>query len=235
MYYAGRREDYTIAKEANMRIEFRRTGKERKELVETIARITGEKAKYLGAPSMAYQIGQFIVTKSGALECEYEDAAELLAESMAFEGIIAEEEPEPSDDLGLTIEMPRGKFTDEAIENLKRITQSKGELFKKAFEADELPINVTDETVAFPWFRNADAEAVKAYTHFIEEICNMAINQKRISAKEKEIENEKYAFRCFLLRLGFIGAEYKTERKILLKNLSGSAAFKGGAKNELSE
>ena len=43
MYYAGRRWDYTIAKEANMRIEFRRTGKERKELVETIEKITGEK------------------------------------------------------------------------------------------------------------------------------------------------------------------------------------------------
>ena len=41
-------------------------------------------------------------------------------------------------------------------------------------------------------------------------------------------ENEKYAFRCFLLRLGFIGEEYKVERKILLKNLTGSSAFKNG-------
>jgi hypothetical protein len=60
----------------------------------------------------------------------------------------------------------------------------------------------------------------------------MARNQKRITAKEKEIPNEKYAFRCFLLRLGFIGKEYKEERKILLRNLTGSAAFKGGVKNE---
>jgi len=42
------------------------------------------------------------------------------------------------------------------------------------------------------------------------------------------VENEKYAFRCFLLRLGFIGAEYKIERKILLRNLTGSSAFKSG-------
>ena len=55
----------------------------------------------------------------------------------------------------------------------------------------------------------------------------MAKVQKRVTATEQPVENEKYAFRCFLLRLGFIGAEYKEARKILLKNLSGNAAFKG--------
>jgi len=58
----------------------------------------------------------------------------------------------------------------------------------------------------------------------------MALNQKRIIAKEKPVDNDKYAFRCFLLRLGFIGEDYKTERKILLRNLSGSSAFKSGTK-----
>ena len=54
--------------------------------------------------------------------------------------------------------------------------------------------------------------------------------------KEKETDNDKYAFRCFLLRLGFIGSEYKAERKILLRNLTGSSAFKnGGTTNEVSE
>ena len=75
-------------------------------------------------------------------------------------------------------------------------------------------------------------EEVQAYTHFISALCEMARNQKRIMAKEKETPNEKYAFRSFLLRLGFIGKEYKEERKILLRNLSGSSAFKGGAKND---
>ena len=75
-------------------------------------------------------------------------------------------------------------------------------------------------------------EEVQAYTHFISALCEMARNQKRITVKEKETPNEKYAFRCFLLRLGFIGKEYKEERKILLRNLTGSSAFKGGAKND---
>lgn len=76
-------------------------------------------------------------------------------------------------------------------------------------------------------------DEIKAYTHFISAICKMSKEQKRISAIEKEIDNEKYAFRCFLLRLGFIGNEYKDERKILLRNLTGSAAFKSGEKKEV--
>ena len=68
--------------------------------------------------------------------------------------------------------------------------------------------------------------------HFLTALCEMARTQKRITAKEKEVDNEKYAFRCFLLRLGFIGEEFKAERKILLRNLTGSSAFKCGAKEE---
>ena len=75
---------------------------------------------------------------------------------------------------------------------------------------------------------------MKAYDTFICKLCEMARNQKRVSATEKQVDNEKYAFRCFLLRLGFIGNEYKTERKILLKNLTGSSAFKSGAKKEVA-
>ena len=83
---------------------------------------------------------------------------------------------------------------------------------------------------------DSNPDEMKAYDTFICKLCEMARNQKRINATEKPTDNEKYAFRCFLLRLGFIGAEYKTARKILLKNLSGSSAFKnGGAQHEISE
>ena len=54
------------------------------------------------------------------------------------------------------------------------------------------------------------------------------MHAKRVTAKAKPVANEKYAFRCFLLRLGFIGKEWKDERKTLLKNLSGSSAFRDG-------
>ena len=55
---------------------------------------------------------------------------------------------------------------------------------------------------------------------------------KRVVAREQTVDNEKYAFRCFLLRLGFIGDRYRQERKVLLARLEGNMAFKkvpGGA------
>jgi hypothetical protein len=63
---------------------------------------------------------------------------------------------------------------------------------------------------------------------FITALCEMAKNQKRVTATDKAPANEKYAFRCFLLRLGFIGDEYKAARKILLRNLTGNTAFRNG-------
>ena len=115
-----------------------------------------------------------------------------------------------------------------AVGNLTRLLDAKGNLIKKALGVDDLKIelNENDGTVSFPWFSEVTPDEVKAYTHFISAICELSKNAKRVTAKEKEVDNEKYAFRCFLLRLGFIGTEYKAERKILLRNLSGSAAFK---------
>lgn len=101
---------------------------------------------------------------------------------------------------------------------------------KRAFMVEELPLEVDEKKVIFPWFHLGDTDEVQAYTAFIQAICEMAAHQIRISAKEKAIVNEKYEFRCFLLRLGFIGEEHKKTRKILLHNLSGSAAFKSGCK-----
>ena len=74
-----------------------------------------------------------------------------------------------------------------------------------------------------------EPDEVKAYTHFIAALGKMSRDLKRISATEKEVDNEKYAFRCFLLRLGFIGDAHKATRKILLKNLTGSSAFRNGS------
>ena len=126
--------------------------------------------------------------------------------------------------MGLTVQVPLGKVN---VGNLTGILDAKGHLIRKALGIDATPIEVTEETVSFPWFTELpEPEAVQAYTHLISALCEMSVNQKRITAKEKEVENEKYAFRCFLLRLGFIGAEYKADRKILLQNLSGSSAFK---------
>ena len=92
---------------------------------------------------------------------------------------------------------------------------------------EQLEVAITESQVSFPWFPLAsEPDAVSAYTEFISKLCELAIKLKRVALKDKEVENEKYAFRCFLLRLGFIGDDSKAARRILLKNLSGNAAFR---------
>ena len=227
-----------------MVIKYNVTGAERKRLVTALSNLTGVKAKYLGMPSMAYEVSDFIIDKNGNLELS--DKAnrteiERVARHLASEGFIAEEEisategrqTADSEEFGLTVSMPRSNFSEGALENLQALVEAKGELIRHALDIEELPIEISEDEVSFPWFEELPTpEEIKAYTHFISALSEMAINQKRITVKEKEVENEKYAFRCFLLRLGFIGKDYKDERKILLRNLTGSSAFKGGAKNE---
>ena len=235
-----------------MKIRYNRIGSERKALVRAIEEITEFTAQYLGAPTFAYQVDYFTIEKDGTLE--FDDRAdseeiESLLEQLAqrgFEGTAAEmpaetpdmaveteaeelsaesETARHSENMGLTVAIP---LDSAAVGNLTRLLDAKGNLIKKALGVDDLKIelNENDGTVSFPWFSEVTPDEVKAYTHFISAICELSKNAKRVTAKEKEVDNEKYAFRCFLLRLGFIGTEYKAERKILLRNLSGSAAFK---------
>ena len=129
------------------------------------------------------------------------------------------------------IQMPLSIFTESQLQNLYDLVAAKGSLIKKALGVSELPINIEGKKLDFSWFPKYESpDEVKAYMHFVTALCDMARNQKRITAKEKPVDNDKYAFRCFLLRLGFIGNEYKAERKVLLRNLTGSSAFKSGAK-----
>ena len=221
-----------------MTITINATGAERKRLVQTIAQWLGCEAKYLGVPSCAYRVDYFTIEKNGNLS--FDDSAdseviERLLQHIYDEGFdIDQSHTEDEDEIsGVCVSMPRSLFTDSNLENLKAIVAAKGNLIKKALGTNELPIEVTDTQVSFPWFVGTPTpEELKAYDTFICKLCEMARNQKRVSAKEKEVDNEKYAFRCFLLRLGFIGAEFKTERKLLLRNLAGSSAFKSGSGKE---
>lgn len=132
----------------------------------------------------------------------------------------------------LVIEMPIEDFTEDGINNLEKLIASKANLIRKAIDADALPLVRTEDSLTFPWFKlPADSEVISAYSQFVTALCTAAMGQKRVTAKEKETDNEKYAFRCFLLRIGFIGDEYKDARKILLSRLNGNSAFKSPKSN----
>ncbi len=132
----------------------------------------------------------------------------------------------PSEAGGLTVSLPLDGFSESSLRNLRKLVDAKSGLIRKALGADRLDIETSETRVSFPWFDTLPApDETQAVTSFIAALGQMAKNSKRVTATEKDVENEKYAFRCFLLRLGFIGADNKVQRKILLRRLSGSSAF----------
>lgn len=221
-----------------MEIKYNVTGQERKDLVKVISEFTGEKSKYQGMPSAAYSIGDFTVTREGTLIFDESVTSinnRLLSEIEAT-GFAPDERYKSNDDLfdepensahsenvGLTVKIPKDKVN---VDNVKKLILGKKSLIKKALGINEFPILENENEVLFPWFESIEPDIITAYTHFVTALCEMSKKAKRVTVVNHEVENEKYSFRCFLLRLGFIGDEYKVERKILLKNLEGSAAYK---------
>ena len=225
-----------------MTITIHAQGAERKRLVQTVSNWLGVPAKYCGAPTFNYEVDYFTIDRNGSLS--FDDRAdseviERLLQHIYDEGFdidqshSEETDADTDEPCGVCISMPKSLFTDSSLENLKALIAAKGSLIKKALGVDDLPLEITDTKVSFPWFpATPTPDEMNAYDTFICKLCEMARNQKRVHATEKRTDNEKYAFRCFLLRLGFIGAAYKTARKILLGKLTGSSAFRDGSRKE---
>ena len=223
----------------SMVLHFNVKGESRKAMVTAIEKEIGGKARYLGVPSCAYEIGNYTVGRNGELEFgdfdDIDEVAPIVDACVMATGITPAEweenkdaeETETEDTMELTVTLP---FTKVNVGNLTSLLEAKGSLIKDALGITDLRFEMNEDSVSFPWFSKVEPEEAMTYTKFITAICEMTMKQKRITAKPKENENEKYAFRCFLLRLGFIGDEYKADRKLLLSKLNGSSAFKSGAK-----
>lgn len=85
-------------------------------------------------------------------------------------------------------------------------------------EPDKLTFSTLPET--------DDPAVLRTFTTLCAMMNKQALTQWRIQAKEITEENEKYAMRVWLLRLGMNGPEYKEERRILMRSLSGHCAFR---------
>ena len=217
-----------------MEFNYNVTGGRRKAMVTVISDVIGTKAVYKFMPTAAYEIGGFTVAKDGTMITDKNVDEAILNKvvvALADAGFTADtpDATEAEKPTGLVISMPIDSFSEAALDNLRKLVDSKASLIKKALAVEALPIEVTDDRVSFPWFNEIpEAEDTQAYMAFISALCEMAKNQKRVTATDKAPANEKYAFRCFLLRLGFIGDKYKAARKILLRNLTGNTAFRNG-------
>lgn len=285
-----------------MAISFNVTGKERKALVQAVSEITFSEAIYAGAPSFAYQVGDYTIDKDGVLSCpdtlsreavtsvvkklgehgfipvdkveaetsekdvptktpaEMPDVAPeaALADQPEVEAAEAadgaetpdvEEEPEAapadldeaavlqeSEDTSdssagyrFVVSIPRSTLTDDALERLKLIVANKEVLFQRAVLADSLPVEVTEEEIAFPWFTltGVDGEAA-AYTQFITALCQMAREQTRVLDKPYDGDNDRFAMRIFMVRLGMKGAQYALARKLMMNHLTGNSGWRYG-------
>ena len=218
-------------------LDYNVTGAERKRLVNAISTHTQTDAKYLSVPTCAYEVGCFTIDRNGRVSFDdHANGEEIrgLVEALAAQGFhasgnaraaAAPDADEPATE-GLTIILPLDGFDPDSLDRLTKLVDSKAGLIKKSLGADRLTIQLKNDAVSFPWWdRMLTSEETRAYTAFLAALCKMAKDAKRVTATEKDVESEKYAFRSFLLRLGFIGADSKNQRKLLLKNLSGSAAF----------
>lgn len=231
-----------------MRINYNVTGSKRKELVQAVADFLAVHPVYLGAPTFAYKVGGCQVDVHGVLTtpdtCDEVAAALLDAlKQRGFEPFHDEEPastvetaPTGTEDYSYIVEIPKNGVTPEAEDNLAKIIASKATLLKKALGTDTLEVIQTETTLKFPWFtlHNLDEEA-DAYNRLITAICKMAKEQRRVTAVERPTDNEKFTMRIFLIRLGFVGDDYKKARKILLRNLSGNSSWKSGHRPERAE
>ena len=238
-----------------MQIKYNISGDRRKAMVAVMRDVLQDTTRYLGAPSFAFQVGAYTVDKNGTVTCPDgtgEGQIEMLIRELAHDGFAGERigeavkpaelkvveadqmkeaTPPTIDPDRLAIELLKDGMTPTAMENLRRLVASKETLLKKVLGTNSLPITEHSDRIEFGWFRPTDDQAkLIAYSQLTLALCELARTQKRVSATEQEVENEKYAFRCFLLRLGFIGEEFKYARKLLLENLSGNGAFRTAQK-----
>ncbi|ABZ85398.1 conserved hypothetical protein [Heliomicrobium modesticaldum Ice1] len=200
---------------------------ERKVIAAIIAEALGGQVHYAGAPGFSYETNGWSVDRDGAVHSPETGLDEIksirpVIDALNIAGLSAEG--------NMTIVLSLYGFGEASLENLKNMLASKETLIKKALSADcDIEVSAENGEIAFPfWNATLNADEVQTYITLARQMAEQAKAQKRVLAAEKPADNEKYAFRCFLLRLGFIGDEFRTERRILLSRLSGNGAYRKG-------
>jgi len=226
-----------------MELRYNVKGSERKALVTAIAEILRQEAEYQRGFD-TYKIGEYVVDKEGTLTGPDDISLKAWIADKGFEADAQQDDPdpatepvgdaaemsgEPAEPDRLTISIPAEGFSPEALDNLRKLVDSKAPLIRKALEIDALPIEVTDVEVRFPWFSpELDSKSIIAYSQFVMALCQTAKAKTRVTAQERAFTNEKFSIRVFGIGLGLIGPEYRLIRKLLAKNLSGNSAWSDG-------
>ncbi|MDY5133608.1 hypothetical protein [Actinotignum urinale] len=206
------------------RIPFSPNKRGRKKLAEALATHLGVNPVYAGTPSFDYLIGQARLDRDWGLHLPENIDTDALTEAAITAGFAP-----TSKDYGLTLAFPITGWDEATGAKLKALLAAKGALIAKALDIPATPMNLNavEGTVEFAWFDQLpDAEVIEAVSVLIQLMIEHAKTATRISPQPPEPGNDKYAMRCWLLRLGMIGKGYKNARRVLLANLEGNAAWK---------
>ena len=136
---------------------------------------------------------------------------------------------EKVDGYSITVPMPSKELISETLfeARLTKLLNAKAKLLKKAFKTDTVGFVIKDGDITFNWLKgDADPLMIQATMKFVVALVKLISEGQSVKCRERELHSEKYAMRCFLVRLGFIGDEYKQDRKLLVQNLSGSSSFR---------
>lgn len=77
------------------------------------------------------------------------------------------------------------------------------------------------------------AGKIRAYIVLALALNHQALSQKNAYYKKVQEENERFAMRTYLNRIGFIGAEFKNCREHLYQHLDGNAAWRYGSRENV--
>lgn len=84
----------------------------------------------------------------------------------------------------------------------------------------------TDNNIGIRAFNSSlNAGVLRAYISLVLAVSNQALTQKSASPRVTQSENPCYTFRCWLIRIGLNGQEFKNCRKHLLSHLEGNIAW----------
>ena len=221
-----------------MKAQFsQKISEERKAVMQAVAQVTAAEVTYLGAPSFAYEAGHWHIDRAGVLTSPvFGMDSDGLAFSAEVMGALAEQGFAAEGPLTVTV-FP-GEYDAAHLQNIRAILSSKATLLRHALGIQEAPDAALAEGevlikldlgggFVFPFYpAGATPAGILAALQFSGRVCMQAASQARVRTKDTPVENEKYAMRCFLLRIGMIGGEYATTRKELLRRLSGNSSFK---------
>ena len=115
--------------------------------------------------------------------------------------------------------------------NLENLYESKGELFQKALD---IPFSQVADTsqgkengiISFPYFKSTlNKKELLSDIQFAQIVSSFAENNRTVSQKKSDNQNDKFMMRTWLVRAGMVGEEYKFARKMMTKNLEGNSAW----------